>query len=102
MCRKFGGNAFGSFVGIRKSDFKYIKGEELLKIFRSSEWASRAFCSICGSSLMFLYDKTPDSYDVSAGAFDSGLDSRPTRHIFVKDKCSWFDITDDLEKVQKI
>ncbi|MEO1271329.1 MAG: hypothetical protein AAFX99_24820, partial [Myxococcota bacterium] len=27
------------------------------------------------------------------------FDMRPVRHIFVKDKCAWFDILDDLPQV---
>lgn len=33
---------------------------------------------------------------ISAGLFDDELGIKPRRHIFVGDKCSWFDITDNI------
>ena len=96
MCRKFSGGPFGSFVSIEKDNFKYIKGKELETIFPSSSWASRSFCSKCGSPLMYIYHKSPNRIIISAGLFDDELNIKPKMHIFVKDKCSWFDITDDL------
>lgn len=101
MCQKFGGGAFGSFVSLKKSVFKYIKGEKLVKVFNSSDWASRAFCSECGSSLMYIYHELPDTLSVSAGLFDSDLNSGPIKHIFVKDKCSWYNITDALPQIER-
>ncbi len=101
MCQKFGGGAFGSFIGLKKADFKFSEGEELVTEFKSSDWASRTFCSKCGSSLMYLYHEMNDSYFVSAGLFDSDPEIRPAKHIFVKDKCSWFEITDDIVQIEK-
>jgi len=101
MCQKFGGGAFGSFIGLKKENFKYIQGKDLETVFTSSEWASRAFCSKCGSSLMYLYHEMPDSLFVSAGLFDDDPGIRPKRHIFVKDQCSWFEITDSIEQIEK-
>ena len=101
MCQKFGGGAFGSFVSLKKSKFNYNKGEQLVKIFNSSAWASRAFCSKCGSSLMYIYHEMPDTLSLSAGLFDDDLEVKPSKHIFVKDKCSWMDINDSLAQIEK-
>lgn len=101
MCQKFSGGPFGAFVGVKKKDFKYTQGENTITVFKSSDWASRAFCSKCGSSLMYLYHEAPENCFVGAGAFDDELGIKPKRHIFVKDKCNWFDITDNIEQVQR-
>lgn len=101
MCRKFSGSAFGAFIGIKKVDFEYTKGAELETIFSSSEWASRAFCSKCGSSLKYLYHEMEDSIFLSSGVFDDEPDIAPSRHIFVKDKSEWFSITDELPQIEK-
>jgi hypothetical protein len=100
MCQKFSGGAFGAFVGLKKNDFKYSKGEELVTEFKSSDWASRTFCSKCGSSLMYLYHEMTDSYFVSAGSLDDDPEIRPDKHIFVKDKCQWFNIIDDIPQIE--
>lgn len=101
MCQKFSGGPFGSFIGVKKEDFKFTAGEEAITEFHSSDWASRTFCSKCGSSLMYLYHEMNDSYFVSAGMFDDDPEIRPQKHIFVKDKCPWFKITDDIPQVEK-
>ncbi|MEM7544903.1 MAG: GFA family protein [Pseudomonadota bacterium] len=44
----------GVFIGIQAGkDEAVLTGEENLTIFKSSEWAERAFCSKCGSSLFY-------------------------------------------------
>ena len=96
MCRKFSGGPFSSFVGLKKDKFKYTKGEQLETIFSSSHFASRAFCSKCGASLAYFYHKRPDTIFISAGLFDDEIAIQPEKHIFVKDKCLWFDIADNL------
>ena len=101
MCRKFSGGPHGAFMGVKVEDFTYTVGESLVKVFTSSDWAKRSFCSQCGSSLMYLYNDWPDKYFVSAGLFDDDPGIKPQKHIFVKDKASWFDIKDDLEQIEK-
>ncbi len=101
MCQKFSGGAFGAFLNINKDDLRYTKGEALKKVYISSDWASRTFCSQCGSSLEYNYRETPDNIALSAGLFDDDPKIRATKHIFVKDKCPWYEITDELEQIQK-
>ena len=44
----------GAFIGIQAgADEATLTGEEHLTIFKSSEWAERAFCSKCGSSVFY-------------------------------------------------
>lgn len=44
----------GAFIGIQAAaDEATLSGEEHLTIFKSSEWAERAFCSKCGSSMFY-------------------------------------------------
>lgn len=101
MCRKFSGGPFGSFLGLKKADFRYTAGEDLITVFKSSDWASRCFCSKCGSSLVYLSHKNPDNYFVAAGIFDDELGIAPKKHIFVKDKCEWFTIADDIPQIER-
>jgi len=101
MCQKFSGGAFGAFITLKRKDLHYIKGEELRKEYSSSEWASRVFCSICGSSLEYIYHEMPEDVSISAGLFDEDPKIRASRHIFVKDKCKWFEITDKIEQIAR-
>lgn len=101
MCQKFGGGAFSSYIGLNKEKFKYIKGGKLEKVYISSEWASRTFCSKCGSPLRYIYHDQPESIFICAGLFEGDPGIKPNKHIFVKDKCEWFEITDILPQVEK-
>ena len=102
MCRKFCGDPFGAFAGCAKERLKRIRGKELETVFPSSARASRSFCSRCGSSLMYIYHKSPDRVFVSTGLFDGPLGARPGRHVFVQDKCGWFDVADGLPQCGRI
>lgn len=99
MCQKFSGTAFGTFIGLKKDHFVYTSGEDYVTLYDSSSWSSRAFCKHCGSSLMYIYHKMPDTLSVSAGLFDNPLPVKPSKHIFVKNKCNWLELKDDLPKL---
>ncbi|WP_155897218.1 hypothetical protein [Bacteriovorax sp. BSW11_IV] len=40
-------------------------------------------------------------YFVSAGVFDDEINIVPTKHIFVKNKCHWYNITDDITQIER-
>ena len=101
MCQKFSGSPFGSFIGIKAENFRFTEGQELEKEYASSEWASRTFCSNCGSSLMYDYKETPDVICIAAGLIDGDVGLEAEKHIFVKDKCSWYEITDELPQIER-
>ena len=49
MCRKWSG---GVYLGLHvHAGGATFTGEERITVYRSSDWAERGFCSICGSSL---------------------------------------------------
>jgi hypothetical protein len=50
---------------------------------------------------MYIYNEDPESFAVSAGLFESELINGPSKHIFAKDKCSWYKISNDLPQIQK-
>ncbi|WP_168797738.1 GFA family protein [Aliishimia ponticola] len=51
MCRRFSG---GVFLGVEvPADQVRFDTEEGLAVYRSSDWAERAFCKSCGSSLFY-------------------------------------------------
>ena len=49
MCRKTHGGAYGSYIGVASADFKWLSGEEKIKIYESSAEGLRPFCPRCGS-----------------------------------------------------
>lgn len=94
MCQKFSGSAFGSFMRVMSEDFTLTKGKET--VFESSPWAKRTFCSKCGSSLRYINNEKPEYKFVATGTLDTDPGIRPKKHIFVKDKADWYEITDHI------
>ncbi len=82
MCRRWtGGPLFATEVGLGVE----FEGEENIGTFRSSEWAERGFCKICGSCL--FYKIIPNGhYMMAVGGFDDQTDMKMTGQVFIDEK----------------
>ena len=94
MCRKAHGAAYATVVTAQGKDFRYTHGEELVDTYKSSPELERAFCRVCGSSLVVSEPKTGEVF-VAAGTLDDDPGIRLESHIFVGSKAPWLDILDD-------
>jgi hypothetical protein len=87
MCRRWSAGPF--MVRDCGSTLK-IEDTSSLGVYRSSEWAERAFCKACWTPLYYrLIDK--DMYFVSAEAFDDLSDLAFTSQIFIDEKPAYYD-----------
>jgi hypothetical protein len=97
-CRKVSGAAYGTFVQMPGSGFRWISGEELVATFESSPGNHRAFCKVCGS-------RAPQSRDFSeyatvpAGSLDGDPGVKPHVNMFTASKAAWHTIEDSLPSV---
>jgi hypothetical protein len=93
MCRRWaGGPLFAAAAeGVR------FDGEENLTAYDSSEWASRGFCSKCGSGL-FYYLKPLDRYIMCVGAFDDASAFRLVGEIYIDHKPPGYSFAGELPK----
>ena len=64
-CRKWGG---GPFFAVQCGTGIKFEGAENVKEYDSSAWASRGFCSNCGTHLFYRLKKT-GSYNMPVGLF---------------------------------
>lgn len=87
MCQRWGG-AF--YAGV-KGEAADVAGEEAITVYRSSEWAERAFCGTCGSNLWYRFLPTGHR-SFLAGLFDLPPGFGIERQIFVDEKPDWYDI----------
>ena len=94
MCRKQHGASFVTFVGVKTSDFRWVKGEDLVARYRSSPGLERGFCRTCGSNLP-VPDAAGEMFFLPAGTLDDDPGVRPAAHIFVASKAPWVVIEDD-------
>lgn len=84
MCRRWG----GAFYAGQTGGSAEVSGEDAARIYRSSEWAERAFCGTCGSSLWFRFLPTGNR-SFSAGLFDATRDHGIAREIFADEAATW-------------
>jgi hypothetical protein len=87
MCRRWSG---GPALGIACGSDVQIEGSEKLKVYRSSDWAERAFCGECGTHLFYRLVPTQD-YFVPAGLFADDQPFEFTEQIFVDRKPHYYD-----------
>jgi hypothetical protein len=64
-CRNWGG---GPFFAVQCGTEVVIKGAENVKEYNSSPWASRGFCSTCGTHLFYRLNKS-GRYNMPVGLF---------------------------------
>jgi hypothetical protein len=87
MCRRWGG---GPALGLACGSDVTIEGGDKLKIYQSSEWAERAFCSDCGTHIFYRLS-AGNAYFVPAGLFQDAANFEFTEQIFVDRKPSYYD-----------
>ena len=84
MCRRWGGAFYAGQTGANPQ----VSGEDLVTVYRSSEWAERAFCSRCGSGLWFRFLPTGNR-SFSAGLFDAAATHGVEKEIFSDERAEW-------------
>ncbi len=87
MCRKFsGGIELG--VQVPPGDLVWDK-DETVSVYKSSDWAERGFCKICGSSLFWRLTAEGPMHgmlSLSAGALDSLDGLEMTTEVYIEQK----------------
>ena len=87
ICRRWGG---GPALGICCGSDVQIEGTDKLKVYKSSEWAERAFCGECGTHLFYrLVPK--NEYFVPAGLFQNQVEFEFKEQIFIDMKPSYYE-----------
>lgn len=83
MCRKFSGG-IGAGIEVPGDGITW-QGEQNIAIYASSEWAERAFCKTCGSSLFYRMPE-PGFLSLCAGTLDDPSGIPLTTEIFIDHK----------------
>lgn len=104
-CRKTSGSAFVAAVGVRREDFTWVQGRELVRtydapILQAPPAYRSCFCARCGSPVPDPAS-TDEWFEIQAGLLDDDPGMRPDKHIFVEHRAAWFAITDTLPQLDK-
>ena len=99
MCRRQHGAAFSTYAKFNPDDFKWISGEDLVKVYETSSGAGWCFCSECGSTLAAA-DKGKIT-SVTLGTIEGDPGIKPESHIFIGSKAPWHKINDNLPQFEE-
>lgn len=98
MCRKWSG---GVFMSVHyKEDEVTIRGGENISRYKSSEWAERCFCKVCGSNL--FYRLTADgpfkgNHFIGFGTLDAPKGIPLTREVYVDKRPDGYAFSGEIE-----
>ncbi len=93
------GSAFKPFAGIERNKLVLTQGEGNLLIF-GDQSGHDAHCGLCGS-LLYSLVREATFFHVAMGTLVDEPSIRPSAHIFVGSKASWFTITDELPQYEE-
>ena len=89
MCRRWSGSVLMA-VSVLPEDIQF-EGTDQIRTFPSSEWAERAWCDRCGSTLYYrlrIDGHGPRSYELALGLFDDPDALPVAKEIFIDRKPS--------------
>ena len=95
MCQRWGG---ASSMALDVGQDIGIDGADNVTVYRSSDWAERGFCKVCGSSLYYrLVDA--GSYSICTGILEDQDSLTLNSQYFIDEKPAYYDFANDTEKL---
>ncbi len=91
QCRKVSGTASNAVIVVPETDFKWIAGENLRRVYAKPSGWQTTFCGTCGSPLPQTL-RGAAAYWVPAGLLDDDPGLGIGGHIFVGSRASWDEI----------
>lgn len=95
MCRRWSG---GVLFAVDCGDAVAFEGEENVVRYRSSEWAERGFCGVCGAGLFYRLIES-GQYIISAGAIDDQEALKLATEFFIDDKPAYYAFANETRKL---
>ncbi len=94
-CRKHSGAGALVHGRVPREQFRLVRGEDLIRVFRPPGGAVKAFCTVCGSSLFGGHWPEGPEISVRFGALDGDPEIPPQYRTFVDSKAVWDEVPDD-------
>lgn len=97
-CKRTQGAPLVTWFGVDKVNFQYIRGEQDIAWFESSENAQRGHCIHCGTPLFFTGKKWEDEIHITRESTQEDILQKPQVHVFYDRHVSYLSINDELDK----
>ena len=94
-CRKWGG---GPFFAVQCGTEVEIQGAESITEYNSAAWATRGFCSACGTHLFYRLNKS-GSYNIPVGLFSEINDFVMTMQYFSDQRPDYYCFSNQTEEM---
>ncbi len=98
MCRRAHGAGVVTWASFPAEALHVTQGAERVACYRSSEHATRRFCSRCGSPLFFESTHAPGQLDVSLATIATPLAEPPVMHVWWNERVPWLVLGDELPR----
>jgi len=95
MCQRWSG---GAYMGTMAKDFQVTQGEDTLVVFKSSDWAVRAFCGTCGSNI-YYHAASFGSQSVALGSLDDCTGLKVSMQYFIDQKPEGFSLAESTKEM---
>ena len=99
MCRKWSG---GVYMSVHTDGEVSFSGAENIQTFKSSEWAERGFCRVCGSSLYYHLKPRPELPEgetmIAAGSVADQTDFKFDHEVFIDAAPGWYRFADEASR----
>lgn len=89
MCQKQHGAAAGTYANIERAGLIIETGQAYITEFASSEHGRRSFCQLCGSTLFWRSEQSPDRIAIALGTLDSTFTEPVEIELHTDTKPSW-------------
>lgn len=96
-CRTWGGGPL--FAVQCGTDVKFV-GSESVKEYESSPWATRGFCSICGTHLFYRLNKT-GGYNMPVGLFPEIQNLEMTMQYYSDQRPGYYCFSNETQEMTK-
>jgi len=94
-CRTWGG---GPLFAVQCGTGIKIEGEGKVKVYESSPWASRGFCSECGTHLFYRLNKTGE-YNMPVGLFPRLKNLAMTLQYFSDKRPDYYHFSNETQEM---
>ena len=98
QCRHTQGAPVVTWFGVDKNQFQYLKGEQDVAWFESSDKAKRGHCIHCGTPLFFLGEKWQGEIHITRESTEADILQKPQIHVFYDRHVSYLSFEDQLDK----
>ena len=97
-CRQSHGAAFVTWISVPREQFQ-LSGREHLKWYQDGAFSRRAFCTNCGSHMLFVSVDWPREVHVPRACILSEVEIAPLAHVSFDKRVDWFLFEDSLPRV---